>query len=276
MNYGFSGFQRFQSKWMRILHYILKLLLPGYKIDWQKYVQKTYILHLPDRSDRKSKLSKQLKNIKTKQGSLLDHVTWWNGFKGRKSWSKKIHEPFYSFFYHWIIDPDPKYRHIPVDVMKSQMVKCSLAESNIALGHHSILFDFVNSKEEVALILEDDVHFRYNIQKKIKDIFENQLPADWDIVYLSSLPGATGFTWDPHSKDLLRLYNGVWWLSGILISKKGANKLLNNLPIVGPIDVWINHQFEGMKVYMAEQNLIEQTGQTKSDNTYSFVHNYGY
>lgn len=50
-----------------------------------------------------------------------------------------------------------------------------------------------------------------------------------------------------------------------------CKKLLNNLPIIGPVDVWINYQFKDLKTYISRTNLILQADDTISDNTYSFV-----
>ena len=160
--------------------------------------------------------------------------------------------------------------------MENQIVKCSKPESAIALSHIKILKDIVKNDIDYALIMEDDVFFKFNFSKKFQDIMDNQVPKDFDILYLSSLPSKTGFTWDPHSKDLIRVYNGIWWMSGIVITKKTAKHLLDKLPVVGPIDVWINHQFEGLNVYMCKDNLLEQDGYDDSNNIYSFVDNYGY
>ena len=108
--------------------------------------------------------------------------------------------------------------------------------------------DFVASGEKTAMFLEDDVYFVYDFEEKARSIFEKELPKDWDILYLSALPNKWGFTWDPHSENLSRLYYGVWWMSGYCLTRKAAQHLLNELPIVGPIDVWINYKFEGFDV----------------------------
>jgi hypothetical protein len=63
-------------------------------------------------------------------------------------------------------------------------------------------------------------------------------------------------------------------MSSYILTRSAAEKLLDNLPIVGPVDVWINYQFEYLNAYMTPGNLITQTGMTDSDNTYSFVQEY--
>lgn len=275
MNYGFSGFDRTYLFSKRSINDIIKKFYFTKRIDWDSYINKSYILHLPEKKERRKKLDWQLSKIKTKNGTLKDKVVWWEGIKNPKKWNFKLHNPYYSFYYHWLIDPDKKYNQSK-DYMENQIVKCSKPESAIALSHIKILKDIVKNDIDYALIMEDDVFFKFNFSKKFQDIMDNQVPKDFDILYLSSLPSKTGFTWDPHSKDLIRVYNGIWWMSGLVITKKTAKHLLDKLPVVGPIDVWINHQFEGLNVYMCKDNLLEQDGYDDSNNIYSFVDNYGY
>ena len=71
-------------------------------------------------------------------------------------------------------------------------------------------------------------------------------------------------------KNTLRVFNGIWWMSGYILTKRGAQKLIDNLPVVGPVDVWINHIFPEMDVFMSKENLIVQADGGWSDNTYSF------
>jgi len=266
MNYGLTGFERVRWKTRRWFHILVKKFLKSYKINWPKYIDKTYILHLEDRLDRKGLLSKQLKTVKTYTGNLLDHVIWWPAVKNLISWPRQWHIDKYSFEFHWVIDPDPYFK--PNDKF---MIQCSNAETAIAIGHIQMWKDFLASDAETALFLEDDVYFAYDFEKKVTSIFENELPGNWDILYLSALPNYHGFIWDPYSENVIKLYSGVWWMSGYCLTRKAAQYLLDNLPIVGPIDVWINYQFEELETFMSKENLIVQGDTTPSDNTYSFV-----
>lgn len=252
--------------------------MEGFKeIDWEKYIQKTYVLYLKNRIDRREKLSNILKNIKTKTSNLLSHVTWWPGFKGRTEWDNNIHDANYSFHYHWLTNPFnvPDDHHMDIDWMKSTMVECSNPESNIALGHASILNDIVKNKIQTSLVLEDDIEFIEGFTQVLDDIFKNQLPDDWDILYISTFKSPHGFKKEPYSKDLVRLINGVYWTSGFMIRQRAAQKLVEAFPIVGPVDVWINHQFEGLNVYMTKENLAYQPPEAGSDNQYSFINRFG-
>lgn len=270
MNYGLTHLQRAKWQARRWYHKILKSIRGVKPIEWSKWVQNTYILHLVDRTDREIALTTELKKIKTTKGTLADEVTWFPALRDVESWPTSWHIDQYTFDFHWVVDPDPWfYGHI--DELNEVAIDCSAAETAISLGHLKMWKEFLASDAEVAMFLEDDVYFDYQFEDKVKSIFETELPKDWDMLYLGALPNYHGFTWDPHSKNLLRLYNGVWWMSSYVLTRKAAQRLVDNIPIVGPVDVWINYQFEGMKVFMTNGNLITQTGMSDSDNTYSFV-----
>ena len=46
---------------------------------------------------------------------------------------------------------------------------------------------------------------------------------------------------------------------------------MDNAPIDGPVDVWINYMFKGSKVFLSLENIIDQAEDTESDNEYSYA-----
>lgn len=254
----------------RISTRILRAFRPVVYAKWEKYIDKTYILNLPSRTDRKKRLIKHLKLVKTgKNTTVADHVTWWPAFGGLKTYPETCHLPKYPFYWHWLIDPNPKFLK-KMDHYFDIEIECSTAESNISCGHVLMWRDFVASKKETALFMEDDVLFEHDFEERFNKIMKKELPEDWDMLYWSGLPSKHGFVWDPHSEHLVKLHMGMWWMSGYMLSRKGAQKLIDNLPVVGPVDVWINHQFKKMNTYCCKWSLIDQGGDDTSDNTYSF------
>ena len=277
MHYGTTGLARFNSKIGLWFHRICRWLFNTGFLKFNDKICSFYILHLPRRKDRKQKLSKHLSEIKLTNGNgtLNDHAIWWKGYDGVKKWSKKEHVGVYSFDLHWTVDPAPWFDLEPgaleVFKKKGQTIKCSNAESSIALGHIKMWKDFLKSDKECALFVEDDVKFSFRFEERLNDILTKELnKSEYDMLYLSTLPSEHGFTWDPHTKNTLRVFNGIWWMSGYILTKRGAQKLIDNLPIVGPVDVWINHIFPQMNVFMSKENLIVQADGGWSDNTYSF------
>lgn len=264
--------------WRRNFFENLKTRHPQYwrefEFDLTSQVDKTYILHLPHRTDKIKELNKNLKKVRIKGSDLSSAVTWWPGVFEQKEWDYDIHNPNYSFWYCWNMDPDPiLYLNLGRIPRKRELeghnVKCSLAESNIALGHVSILQDIVDNNIEKAFILEDDVQFTIGFSYLMDRMFK-QLPDDWDMFYVSYHPCMWGFKSEPYSEDIVKIDTGVWWLSGVFISQRAAKKLLDNLPVIGPVDVWINYHMSDLNVYGSKYNCIGQNPDTASDNTHSY------
>lgn len=278
MHYGTSGLARFNSRIGLWFHKLTRKLFNTGFLKWNNNICSFYVLHLPRRKDRKKLLQKELSSIKlsNNNGTLNDHVIWFKGYDGVEKWSQNLHKETYSFDLHWTIDPSPWFNMAPGALQefrkRGNKIKCSNAESAIALGHIKMWHDFLKSGKECALFVEDDVKFSYRFEERLNKIMTKELSKDdFDLLYLSTLPSEHGFTWDPYSKNTLKVFNGIWWLSGYILTRRGAQKLLDNLPVVGPVDVWINHIFPQMEVYMSKENLIVQGQQTYSDNTYSFL-----
>jgi hypothetical protein len=73
------------------------------------------------------------------------------------------------------------------------------------------------------------------------------------------------------SPSVFRAVRGLWCLSGYVLSRDGARKLLERLPCRGPIDLWVNHQFSTLDVRATRQSLIGQRLDRESSNSYSIL-----
>ena len=60
-------------------------------------------------------------------------------------------------------------------------------------------------------------------------------------------------------------------MSGYVLSKQGAEKLLDLLPVRGPVDLWINHQFNLIDVFATQKSIVEQRLDCPSANSYSIL-----
>jgi hypothetical protein len=245
-----------------------------YQYNLEQHIDKAYVLYLPHREDKKKLLTKRLQHTKTKESNLLELVTWWEGYFNKTEWDPKIHNPNYSLRYVWDIEPTGEVIYnlggtVILDDLNKIGITASLSESNIALGHASILQDIVDNNIQHALILEDDALFSPGFSWLMERMFK-QLPDDWDIFYVSYQPCIYGFKSEQYTEDIVKIKSGVWWLSGVFISQRAAKKLVDNFPIIGPIDVWINYHFDDLNVYGTMFNCINQDHKSISDNTNSF------
>lgn len=107
----------------------------------------------------------------------------------------------------------------------------------------------------------------------------SQLPEDWDIWYLGfsdrgdrlpinddfHLPKPHHHDFNKHPSMSVKLFRPTYGFHthAYVVTAKAAKKLLDNLPVVGPLDVWLaDNQWFGMRVYcsVVEGEGWKQTG----------------
>jgi GR25 family glycosyltransferase involved in LPS biosynthesis len=135
------------------------------------------------------------------------------------------------------------------------------------------------------LVLEDDCAFagaassRGRSQPRFVRAFHRaweQLPEDWDFLYLGfssrgerSYLGAPSTSDDSPSSDLqVQLYRPTYGFHthAYVVKKRAAKLLLERLPVVGPIDVWLaDNAWWGLDVYCA---VIANEGWQREDGTF--------
>ena len=99
----------------------------------------------------------------------------------------------------------------------------------------------------------------------------DQGDPQFDILYVSYEEVRGGAPKELLSKNVFRPERGLWFLSGYILSKKGAQKLLNLLPCQGPVDLWINHKFQELEVRALRRSLVNQRRDLHSTNSYSIL-----
>jgi GR25 family glycosyltransferase involved in LPS biosynthesis len=222
------------------------------------------------RKDRYRKFKRESKRIKLTDGTLFDKIRIHEAVDGTKIRKKrrKDFRPEYSFKSWYNINPEPRWKDVKDKDKK--MIMSSDPEIGIAFSHMGIWKDIVKKKTPYTLILEDDFTIDVGFQNNLKGVW-NELPKDFDLLYLSYLPSSDGFKYDLYKNNLLKVHKGIWWLSGYILSYEGAKKLVDNFPVVGVTDMWINHIMPNMNVYATRSLLIGQRINMKSDNVYSFI-----
>jgi hypothetical protein len=93
----------------------------------------------------------------------------------------------------------------------------------------------------------------------------------FDILYLSYKEVKHGAQKTFLSRSVFRPVRGLWYLSGYVLSREGAKKLLSFLPCRGPVDLWINHQFGALDVQASKRSIISQRRDGGSTNSYSIL-----
>ena len=152
----------------------------------------------------------------------------------------------------------------------------SQAEIAIACSHIGVWKTIAQSSASYALVLEDDVWFERGFGRIVDQAWRELEDANptgpaFDVLYLSYREVRHGAPKELVSRTLFRPERGLWYLSGYVLSRKGAQTLLGLLPCRGPIDLWINHKFGDLEVRALRRPVINQRLDTPSTNSYSIL-----
>ena len=127
-----------------------------------------------------------------------------------------------------------------------------------------------------VLILEDDVWFRPGARAAIDRAWiaaQNRFPDSRgpDLLYFSYLDADGMAERRDVCRDLFRPERGLWFLSGYVLSRAAAQKLLLAMPVKGPVDMWMNRRFDELRTLALSSPAILQRRDGGSDNSYSVM-----
>lgn len=155
-------------------------------------------------------------------------------------------------------------------------IEMSRAEIAVAHSHVKVWKEFVQSNASYALVLEDDVWFQRDFGALLEQAWSEIANVEhenhqFDVLYVSYDEVRFGAPKEFISKNVFRPERGLWFLSGYILFKKGAQSLLDLLPTHGPIDLWINHKFQDLKVLALRNSVVNQRRDLQSTNSYSIL-----
>lgn len=161
----------------------------------------------------------------------------------------------------------------PNDSTRCRRIDMSPQEIAVALSHIGVWRRIADGSAPYVLVLEDDVYFRRRFMPRIDRAWELLLNTQrgtlFDIFYLSFKE--VGAQQAAPSATVRRADQGLWQLSGYVLSQRGARRLLELLPSRGPIDLWVNLQFQRLSVFATGRPIIEQRADVPSSNSYSVL-----
>jgi GR25 family glycosyltransferase involved in LPS biosynthesis len=172
------------------------------------------------------------------------------------------------------VDPHPLAS--PERLNLDERIDMSPQEVAIAFSHIGVWRRIASGKNEYAMVLEDDVWFHPRFARVVDAAWSDLAAASsgaplFDILYVSYREVDYGAEKVNVSPSLFIPFRGLWYLSGYVLSREGARKLLASLPVRGPVDLWMNHQFGRLRVYGTAKSLINQRRDEKSSNSYSIL-----
>jgi GR25 family glycosyltransferase involved in LPS biosynthesis len=182
--------------------------------------------------------------------------------------------PFYTLGDQLFVEPQPN--AAPDEFDLERPIRMSREEIAVAYSHIGVWKAVTESDFSYALVLEDDVWFERTFGRTLERAWREMEDADrnnprFDILYVSYAEARHGAPKELVSEHVFRPERGLWFLSGYVLSKNGARRLLDLLPCRGPIDLWINHKFRELEVRALRRSVVNQRRDLHSTNSYSIL-----
>lgn len=181
-------------------------------------------------------------------------------------------DPHYVLEHQLHVQPDAK---LEACFGRSEAVTMTRQEIAVARSHVEAWKAVAAGSEEHVLILEDDVWFRPGAAASIERAWCEASTRENDrgrtMLYLSYEDAGGTCERADVGATLFRPVRGLWFLCGYVLSRGGAQALLRAMPVVGPVDMWINRQFDWLRPLAVMTPAILQRPDAGSDNAYSVL-----
>lgn len=234
-----------------------------------------YVINLDTDVSRWSRMRRELGAILDSSGvPLTQRTTRFSAIDARRSSGYVDPSELvttYSLADQLFVDPEPSLHAERFDAQ--QTIQMSRQEIAVARSHIEIWKLVASGDAPHTLVLEDDVYFRLGFTRLADTVWRevHDRTKELDVLYLSFEEAKTRALRTEDSGYVFRPLRGLWQLSGYVLSRPGAQRLLELLPVKGPVDLWINHQFDKLNVYASSKALIRQRGDVASTNSYSVL-----
>lgn len=259
------------------------------RFDWKKQaavfshdserdaLQRIYVINLDRRPDRWRRVRHELDRFSDRHGVRLSTLA--RRFSAIDA--RYMDEPpdpevlisKYTLADQLTIDPNPLLR---VDAAsRAHEIQMTQQEIAVALSHLNVWKLIADGDTPSALVLEDDVFMEFGFAGEFKRTWESldheREGQGFDLLYLAFKEVGEIPPVEPGT-SLRRLDGpGIWEASGYVLTREGAQNLLNQLPVFGPIDLWLNFQFKRLNAFTSAKPIIAQRVDEPSTNSYSVL-----
>lgn len=273
--------------WAYRLVYSLSRILPkqtcnsfGPREDLERpAIEKIYVINLDREPDRWCRLKKELGRIRDRLGNDLVGLAERHPAVDARDFIKDPSkdaevDPFYTLADQLFVEPQP--RALPTGFELEAPIRMSRAEVAVAKSHIEVWRRIARGEQSHALILEDDVWFHPGFARQLDQAWsyvsntggEHEIA---DVLYVSYVESTHGAPKTLLSSHVFQPERGLWNLSGYVLSRQGAEKLLRLLPCRGPVDLWLNQKFNDLNVVATTRSFVSQRRDALSTNSYSIL-----
>ena len=246
--------------------------------DQTRVIQRVYVINLDRHDYRWRRVKRELENVYDSFGEPLTAIMRRFSAVDARYYKGPVDSnelrTNYSLAEQLFVDPISEAS--PENDFRKQRVEMTRQEVAVALSHIGVWKLIAAGEHPYTLVLEDDVIFRWGFSRDFDRAWTELMyvrdPSnDFDILYLSYQEARMGAKKQQVTHELFRPIRGLWHLSGYVLSKKGAGKLLSLLPIQGPVDMWLNLQFQKLDVLATRKSIVKQRLDSPSSNSYSIL-----
>jgi len=241
-------------------------------------IERIYVINLERHSERWDRMCHELARLTDNSGKPASALaTRFQAVDARRR--ENLVEPSrvrpsYSLADQLFVDPHPLLEEC-FDA-ESWPVEMTDQEIAVALSHIAVWERIASGDSDYSLVLEDDTYFRRGFGRDLDEAWSDLVWSRaeryaFDLLYVSYKEVKTGKRFVPISGSLFKPLGGLWHLSGYVLSRPGARKLLDALPVCGPVDAWINRRFEAMEVFATRRSIVQQRADCPSSNLYSVL-----
>jgi GR25 family glycosyltransferase involved in LPS biosynthesis len=234
------------------------------------------VINLDRQTSRWQLMKKELGRFRTADGVLLSGITSRfaaiDARDGRAVAATADVDPNYCIGDQLFVQPDP---FLSASFAPDHPVRMTRQETAVARSHIEVWKAIVDGPHEYVLVLEDDTWFRPGAAALINRGWNEALhrcgvegPC---LLYLSYDDAGGSAERTEVCDELFRPERGLWFLSGYVLSREGAARLLRAMPVVGPVDMWINYKFGALGALALSSPAILQRSDATSDNAYSIM-----
>ncbi|MPT14726.1 MAG: glycosyl hydrolase family protein [Microbacterium sp.] len=240
-------------------------------------IETIIVINLDRQPARWRRVAREIRRFRTGDGdnlaSLVRRFAAVDARDGRAVAATADVDPVYQIGDQLFVQPDER---LAQSFGVNQPVRMSRQEVAVARSHIEVWKAIATGAESHVLVLEDDAWFRPTARSSIDRVWREARARSAsvdgpELVFLSyEDAGGTALREDERG-GVFRPARGLWHLSGYVLSRAGAKKLLRSMPVKGPVDLWMNYRFAELGALAMTSPAIGQRLDGKSDNAYSVM-----
>lgn len=235
------------------------------------------VINLDRQPTRWRRVTRELGRFRTSEGAPLTSITRRlaavDARDGRAVAATVDVDAMYRIGDQLYVQPDARLAEC---FAEDEPVRMTRQEVAVARSHVEAWKTVATGTDDHVLVLEDDVWFTPGaaaaIDRGWRAAFGRcAVEGGPKLLYLSYSDADGTAARTDACDSLFRPVRGLWHLSGYVLSREGAAALLRAMPVVGPVDLWMNYRFAELGALALTSPAIVQRHDGGSDNAYSVL-----